>query len=145
MKKLVIVIVSVFNFHIYAQEAPIYHNGKEHLNRNPPYSEAVSMDNTIYVSGQVGLTKEGELIKGGIEQETKLSLTRIKNILEKYGSSMDRVVKCTCILSDIKDFQKMSAIYRTFFPKDRLPARTTFAGQVAIGAKIEIDCIAKIN
>lgn len=127
----------------YAQEEPKYYNSEEHLNRNPPYSEAVRLGNTLYVSGQVGLTDDGNIVEGGIVEETRLSLNRIKRILEKYGSSMDKVVKCTCILSDINDFQKMSDTYRTFFPKNKLPARTTFAGQVALGGKIEIDCIAK--
>lgn len=145
MRLFIFLILLSFTQLIYSQGEPEYHNSKEHLNSNPPYSEAVSFDNLIYVSGQVGISNEGEIIEGGIEKETKLSLKRIKNILDKYGSSIHNVLKCTCILSDINDFQKMSEVYKSFFPKDKLPARTTFAGKVALGGKIEIDCIAKLN
>lgn len=59
------------------------------------------------------------------------------------GSSLDQVFKCTCMLEDIKDWPKMSAVYATFFDKEKLPARSAFAGSgLALGAKLEIECMA---
>jgi enamine deaminase RidA (YjgF/YER057c/UK114 family) len=62
------------------------------------------------------------------------------------GSSMDAVFKCTCMLENIQDWPKMSAVYTSFFKKDKLPARSAFAGSgLAAEANIEIECMAVVN
>ena len=69
--------------------------------------------------------------------------TNIKNKLEKMGGSMDDIFKCTCMLSDIKDWPLMSQEYKKFFNPQKLPARSAFAGSgLALGAKLEIECMA---
>jgi len=108
-----------------------------------PFSTAVRVGNVIYLSGQVGV-KPGtrEVVPGGVGAETRQILENIKSILEYAGSSLDRVVKCTVFLKDIADYAAMNEVYAGFFPKDP-PARSTVAGSgLALGAKVEIECIA---
>ena len=100
----------------------------------------------LYLSGVIG-RKPGEtqLAAGGIVPETRQALENVKNTLEMNGSSMENVVKCLCMLSDIGDYDAMNAEYKKFFPKDRRPARSTFAVSLPIEAKIEIECFATLK
>ena len=101
------------------------------------------MNDIIYLSGEIGTLPDGSLIAGGIVQETQQTLTNIKNKLEKIGGTMDDIFKCTCMLSDIKDWPLMSQEYKKFFNPNKLPARSAFAGSgLALGAKLEIECMA---
>ena len=97
----------------------------------------------IYVSGAIGVVRgEPRLVPGGIGPETRQTLTYIKETLERAGSSLERVVKCTVFLADIDDFAAMNEVYRTFFP-EAPPARSTVAvAALALGARTEIECIA---
>ena len=108
-----------------------------------PFSPAVRVGNILYLSGQLGTDSTG-LVKGGIEAETRQALTNIKNLLEANGSSMDRVVKCLVMLADIGEWGKMNGVYVTFFPTHR-PARSAFgATGLALGGRLEIECIATV-
>ncbi|UCF07021.1 MAG: RidA family protein [bacterium] len=111
-----------------------------------PFSEAVRVGNMLYLSGQVGIDPStNELVPGGIKAETEQVLKNIKETLEKYGSSLDRVVKSTVMLSDIRDYADMNAVYIIFFPQNR-PARSTFATSgLAFGAQVEIECCAVVD
>lgn len=113
---------------------------------NQPFSQAVQYENIIYVSGQIGLVKEtGKLIEGGIIQETNQIMKKIKEILEQNGSSMDNIIKCTCMLKDISELSQMNSEYVKFFPNHK-PARSTFATTgLARGASIEIECLAYVE
>jgi 2-iminobutanoate/2-iminopropanoate deaminase len=108
-----------------------------------PYSQAVLAGDTTYVSGQIPIVPEkGELIAGGIEEQTRQSLTNISNILAAAGFSMKNVVKTTVLLADIADFGAMNAVYAEFF-EEPYPARAAFqAAAIPKGAKVEIECIA---
>ena len=118
-------------------------NSQENIDRGYPFSEATVVNGIIYLSGEIGTIADGSLIPGGIEAETKQTLTNIKNKLERMGGSMDDVFKCTCMLSDIKDWPLMSQEYKKFFNPQKLPARSAFAGSgLALGAKLEIECMA---
>ena len=107
------------------------------------YSQAVQAGNTIYVSGQIPIVPEkGELIEGGIQEQTRQSLTNISNILAAAGYSMKDVVKTTVLLADIADFGAMNAVYTEFFTEP-YPARAAFqVAAIPKGAKVEIECIA---
>lgn len=108
-----------------------------------PFSPAIRVGNIIYLSGQLG-NKMGtrELVPGGIGAETRQTLENIKTVVEAAGSSMDKVFKCTVFLADIADYQKMNEVYATFFSKDP-PTRSTIAGSgLALGARVEIECMA---
>lgn len=120
-----------------------YINSTEHLKRKRPFSQATVVNNMIYLSGQIGTLPNGTLVQGGIEAETQQVMTNIKTLLESMGSNLNQVIKCSCMLEDIKDWSKMSAVYATFFDKSKLPARSAFAGSgLALGAKVEIECMA---
>jgi len=117
-----------------------YINSSESKKKNYPFSEATIVNDIIYLSGQIGTLDNGKLIEGGIKTETRQTMINIRSILEKNGSSLDKVFKCTCMLADIKDWKDMSSEYRTFFKK-KLPARSAFAGSgLALKARVEIEC-----
>jgi len=108
-----------------------------------PFSPAVRAGGMIYLSGSLGIMPgERKLVPGGIGPETEQALTYLQENLERAGSTLDRVVKCTVFLADIADFSAMNAEYRKFFPTDP-PARSTVAvAALALGARTEIECIA---
>jgi reactive intermediate/imine deaminase len=108
-----------------------------------PFSTAVQVDGVLYLSGQVGTVPgTNELIEGGVAAETRQTLENITSVLEYAGSSIENVFKCTVFLADIAEFQDMNAVYRTFFPENP-PARSTVAGSgLALGARVEIECMA---
>ena len=108
-----------------------------------PFSSAVRVGDTVYVSGQIG-HRPGEmrLVEGGLEAEARQALGYMREALEMAGSSLDRVIKCTVFFADIGDFRRFNEIYRTYFP-NHLPARSGVEVQaLALGARVEIECIA---
>jgi len=107
-----------------------------------PFSAAVRVDNTLYISGNVGnIPGTLNLAPGGIQDETRQTLDNIKAVLEQFGSSMDKVVKCTVFLADIGEWGAMNEVYRTYFKNP--PARSALgASGLALGARVEIECIA---
>ena len=110
---------------------------------NLPYSDAVRAGDILFLSGAIG-TAPGtrQLVPGGLAAETRQTLENIKRNLEANGLTLDRVVKCTVMLADIRDFEAMNAIYREYFPTNK-PARSTFGvNGLVLGARIEIECIA---
>jgi len=111
-----------------------------------PFSEAVRAGNMLFVSGQVGnMPGTRNLAPGGIGPEARRALENIKAILERRGSSMDRVVKCTVFLADIKEWQAFNEVYREYF-KTNLPARSALgANGLAFGARVELECVAVVS
>jgi 2-iminobutanoate/2-iminopropanoate deaminase len=111
-----------------------------------PFSSAVRVGDMVHVSGQIG-HRPGEmrLVEGGLEAEARQALDYMRDALEMAGSSLDRVVKCTVFFADINDFQRFNEIYRTYFP-NYLPARSGVEVKaLALGARVEIECIALTN
>ncbi len=115
--------------------------GKE--GANLPFSEVVRVGDMLYLSGQLGFAPNTTgLVEGGIQAETKQTLENISGILDRHGSSLDRVVKCTVMLADISEWPSMNEVYTTYFPKNP-PARSAFAANgLAFNARVEIECIA---
>ena len=111
-----------------------------------PFSQAVQYEKIIYVSGQIGdLEETGELIEGGIIPETNQTMKNIKKVLEQNGSSMDNIIKCTCMLANISEWGQMNSEYVKFFP-NHMPARSAFATTgLSLGARVEIECIAYVK
>ncbi len=111
-----------------------------------PFSDAVRVGHTLYLSGQIGLVPGTmELAPGGIAGETRQTLENIKTSLEKHGSSMAEVVKCTVFLADIQEWAAMNEVYKTFFPTNP-PARSAFGTSgLALGARTEIECLATVG
>lgn len=108
-----------------------------------PYSVGVRISGLVFTAGQVGIDPAtGEVVAGGIEQETRQALRNVQDILTAAGSSLDQVVKTTVFLRDMSDFDRMNAVYAEFFSQDP-PARSTV--QVAAlprGVAVEIEAIA---
>ena len=97
-------------------------------------------------SGQVGLDPaSGQLVPGGIQAETRQTMEIIKAGFARYGVGMDRVVKCTVFLADMKEWAAMNEVYVTYFPAGKMPARSALgASGLALGARVEIECIAAL-
>lgn len=109
-------------------------------------SEFVRVGNILYLSGKLGTDSTGKLAAGGIGPETKQTLENIKAVLEKNGSSMDHVIKCTVMLADIKEWADMNTVYVTYFKKERLPARSAFGTSGLVNnARVEIECMALLK
>lgn len=106
-----------------------------------PFSPAVRVGNLLILSGQIGTTgPDNRIIAGGIGPETRQALENIKDVLEKSGSSMDRVVKCTAMLADMSEWAAMNEVYVQYFPVNK-PARSAIgANGLALGARVEIEC-----
>lgn len=109
------------------------------------YSDGVVIDGWLHISGQGPLDlKTGKVVEGPIEDQTRLTLHHIGKILNAADCTFDNVVKCTCHLKDIGDFERFNTVYAEFFAGIR-PARTTVQSKLWGGIKVEIDAIARIG
>lgn len=110
-----------------------------------PFSSAVLAGHTMYLSGNLGIIPGTvNLAEGGIQAETRQTMENISRVLEQFGSSMDDVVKCTVFLLDMAEWGAMNEVYRTFFKNP--PARSAVgASGLALGARVEIECIAIVD
>ena len=110
----------------------------EYLNPNPraPYSEGVRHGGLLFLAGKLGGSGER-----GIQPETRRVLESVQDALERFGSSMDRVLKCTVCLADMAEWGAMNEVYTEFFPENK-PARTAVGAGMAGDARVEIECIA---
>jgi 2-iminobutanoate/2-iminopropanoate deaminase len=110
-----------------------------------PYAQAVQVGEWIFVSGQIAVDPEtGELVRGGIEEQTDRVLQNLRAILEAAGSSLENVVKTTVYLADLNDFSKMNEVYARYFPGEK-PARATVeVSRLPRDARIEMEAIATL-
>jgi len=108
-----------------------------------PYSQAIENGGILFVSGQVPIDNEtGEVITGSIQEQTMQVLNNINGILTAAGYEKRDVVKCTCLLKDINDFQAMNKVYGEYFDQDP-PARAAYeVSNLPLGVQIEIEAIA---
>ena len=107
-----------------------------------PFSPAVRVGDMLYLAGQLGTDSAGRLVPGGVEAETRQALANIADVLARTGSSMDRVVKCTVMMADMKEWPAMNAVYAQFF-RAHFPARSAFGTTgLARDARVEIECLA---
>ncbi len=108
---------------------------------NYPFSEAVRVGDTLYMSGQIGF-KDGKLVKGGIKAEAKQALANINSTLLKYGYQKSDIVKCMVMLTDMDDFDDFNKVYKAELAKP-YPVRSAFGvAELAAGASVEVECIA---
>lgn len=108
-----------------------------------PFSEAVRVGDTLYLSGQLGfLPGTRTLAPGGIRAESRQVMENIRATLAAHGYAMDDLVKCTVMLADIAEWAAFNEVYVTFFA-GRFPARSALgANGLAMGARVEVECIA---
>ena len=108
-----------------------------------PYSQAVEVNGTLYISGQIPLDPStGKIIEGGIKEQTDQVLKNIGAILKAAGYNYSQVVKSTCLLANMDDFKEMNEIYGRYY-NENYPARAAYAVvKLPLGALIEIETIA---
>ena len=112
----------------------------------PVLSPAVKIDNLVYTAGQVGVNHEtGELAGSGIREQTTQVMDNIKLLLEAAGSSMEKIIKCLVFITDMKDFQTMNEVYKSYFEKDP-PARSCVEVSALANPEliVEIEAIASV-
>jgi 2-iminobutanoate/2-iminopropanoate deaminase len=108
-----------------------------------PYSQAVLVNNTLYVSGQVPLDPAtGQLVTDSIESATHRVLTNIKSLVEEAGLKMNQVVKCSIFLKSMDDFASVNAVYATYFSQNPPARETVQVSKLPMDVSIEISCIA---
>jgi 2-iminobutanoate/2-iminopropanoate deaminase len=108
-----------------------------------PYSQAVEINGTLYISGQIPLDPvTGKLVEGGIREQTEQVMRNIEAILKAAGYGFSDVVKSTCLLADMDYFKDMNDVYATYYKVDQ-PARAAFAVKgLPLGSLVEIETIA---
>jgi reactive intermediate/imine deaminase len=125
-----------------AQPRPaIEHYGRPTLNGQPlPFSDAVRVGDTLYLSGQLGIGADGKLPEG-IAAQTKQALDNIGAILKRAGLGYDEVFHCTAMLSDMMLWPDFNKVYVIYFPEGKRPARSAFgASGLALNALVELEC-----
>ena len=107
-----------------------------------PYSQAIAHGGLVFISGQVGVDPGGNMVEGGIAEQTEQVMRNLSAILEAAGTSLQNVVKATIFLADLGDFQAMNEVYARHMG-DEPPARATFqVAALPAGAVVEIEMIA---
>ncbi len=125
-----------------AQPRPmVEHFGRPMLNGQPlRFSDAVRVGDTLYLSGQLGISADGKL-PAGIDAQTKQALDNIGAVLKRAGLGYADVFHCTAMLSDMANWPAFNKVYVTYFPEGKRPARSAFgASGLALGGLIELEC-----
>jgi reactive intermediate/imine deaminase len=118
----------------------------KYLNADPattaPFSDAVRVGATLYLAGNLGLNKEGNLVPGGITAEAEQTMRNLKDVLEQNGSSLDQVANCDVMLADIKERDAFNDVYSKYWVHGHFPARHAFGVTgLYLGARVEIACV----
>ncbi|MFO8067607.1 MAG: RidA family protein [Bacteroidales bacterium] len=110
-----------------------------------PYNQAVMINDTLYVSGQIPANPaNGEIVKSDITAQTKQVMENIKEILKEAGMDFSNIIKCSIFISSMKDFPTINEVYGSYFTED-FPARETIeVAGLPLGVDVEISCIATI-
>lgn len=109
-----------------------------------PYSQGVISGDIFYSSGQIPLKADGELVQGGIAEQTHQVFANLEAVLEEAGSSLQHVIKTTVFIKDMNDFAELNSIYASYFG-DHKPARSTVeVARLPKDVKVEIEVIAKV-
>jgi 2-iminobutanoate/2-iminopropanoate deaminase len=110
---------------------------------NLPFSEAVRVGGLLYLSGQVGIVPGSmKIVEGGIKEQARQTMENIRTSLQANGYAMSDVVKCTAMLADMSEWSAFNEVYKTFF-SGKYPARSAIgANGLALGARVEVECIA---
>lgn len=126
-----------------AEPAPRVYDRDPSLPADLPFSSAVIVGDTIYLSGEIGRAPGGtSLVEGGVGPETRQIFENYKATLKRLDADLSDIVKCTVFLDDMTKFAEMNAVYAEYFPEEK-PARSTFGVDgLALGAALEIECLA---
>jgi 2-iminobutanoate/2-iminopropanoate deaminase len=121
----------------------VEHIGKPMLGEQRlPFSDAVRVGDTLYLSGAIGITPDGKLPEG-IDAQARQTMDNIGAVLKRQGLGWGDVVKCTVMLDNMADWPAFNKVYMTYFTDGKFPARSAFgADGLALGALLEVECIA---
>ena len=146
MKKLIIIPALLFSFNGWSDDITIEHFSSEQtIKQNFPFSDAVRVDNTVYISGMIGEDENGNLVEGGIVPEAHTVMKKMGNILAHFNLGYDDVVKCLVMIDNIGEWSMFNSVYVQYFDKP-FPARSAFgADGLAGNASFELECIAYIQ
>ena len=147
--------LKLFTVHVVDKGKPLYDQVASHARAiepsnsakvvptNLPFSEAIHVGDTLYLSGQIGVAPGTmKLVSGGLEKEARQTMDNIKETLAANGYAMSDVAKCTVMLADISEWATFNEVYKSYF-SGRYPARSAFgANGLALGARVEVECIA---
>ncbi|PIC63668.1 deaminase [Sporosarcina sp. P13] len=107
-----------------------------------PYSQAVKVNGVVYTSGQIPLTVTGEVVVGGIEEQTHQVLYNLRKVLEEAGSDMQQVIKTTVFIQDMNEFAALNAIYEEHFGEHKPSRSTVEVARLPKDVRVEIEAIA---
>lgn len=146
MKIYLFLIITLFTINLYSQSIM-----KKIINTTNapapvgPYNQAVLVDGTLYMSGQVAIDiNTKELLKGSIEEETEKVMQNIKAVLEEVNFTFENVIKTSIFITDMNNFRKVNKSYGSFFNEATAPARETVeVSALPLDARVEISVIAK--
>lgn len=121
-------------------------NSGKVLPANLPFSEAVRVGNTLYLSGQIGIAPGTlKLVPGGLKEEARQTMENIRRTLEAHGYGLRNLVKCTVMLADMSEWAAFNEVYKSYF-QEHYPARSALgANGLALGARVEVECIAALD
>ena len=103
-----------------------------------PFSRAIRVGDFLFLSGQVPMNAQGEVVRGDISVQTEAVMTRISETLAECGVGFDQVVKATVWLSDMQHFTGFNEVYKRHFPNG-FPVRSTVGAQLALGVDVEVE------
>ena len=140
---LVTFVLSTFSPHMAASDKPEIYPSLKYPDF--PFSEAVAHRGVLYLSGDIGTDSRGRLVDGGIGAESRQTMENVKATLSRHGLTMEDIIKCTVFLADISEWSAFNKIYAEYFERGRYPARSALAASgLALGARVELECIAAI-
>ena len=143
MSKKIISIILLLSFVDFVNAGEIEHfSSEDALKKNYPFSEAVRVDDVLYISGMVAEGDDGQVIKGGIIDEAHLVLKNMGKILAHFNLTYSDVFKCLVMIADIEQWSDFNSVYIQYFEKP-YPARSAFgADGLALEASLELECLA---
>lgn len=110
-----------------------------------PFSTAVQVGDVLYLSGQIGIARDGKGLAPGLEAQTRRIFAEIGQTLKQHGLGYDDLFKCSVMLADMKDWPAFNKIYAGYFKPGHYPARSAMGvAGLALGAKVEMECWAHI-
>ena len=143
MHRVLIVLCAAVSVACSAEPAPRIYDRDPSLPAEFPFSSAVVVGKTVYLSGEIGRTPGTvTLVEGGVGAQTRAIFENYKLTLARVNADLSDIVKCTVFLDDMSTFAEMNAAYAEYFPEEK-PARSTFGVDgLALGAALEIECLA---
>ena len=142
MRIQIVVLLAIFVVPVVVVANPEFFDEGPMAGKGYPFSESVRVGNILFISGQVGVDENNELVEGGIVGETVQIMSNIGGALERRGLGFSDVVKCTVFLADVAEWGEFNTIYTRYF-EPPYPARSALgANGLALGARLEVECIA---